>query len=41
MCICMYMDVCECMSVHVYCGVLCLLIVSVLWILTFEQWMVI
>ena len=39
--ICIWMYVRECMFIHVYYNVLYLLIVSVLWILTFEQRMVI
>ena len=39
--ICIWMYVCECMFIHVYYKILYLLIVSVLWILTFEQRMVI
>ena len=39
--ICIWMYVCECMFIYVHYNVLYVLIVSVLWILTFEQWMVI
>ena len=41
--ICMWMCVCvcECVFVHVHYNILCLLIVSVLWILAFGQRMVI
>ena len=39
--ICIWMYVCGCVLLHVYYNILYLLIVSVLWILTFEQRMVI
>ena len=39
--ICIWMYVCECLFIHVYYNILYLLILSVLWILTFEQRMVI
>ena len=39
--LCIWMYVCECVFIHVYYNILYLLIVSVLWILTFEQRMVI
>ena len=39
--ICIWMYVCECVFIHVNYNILYLLIVSVLWILTFEQRMVI
>ena len=39
--ICIWMYVCGCVFMHVYYNILYLLIVSVLWILTFEQRMVI
>ena len=40
-CVCIYMYMGGCVFMHVYYNILYLLIVSVLWILTFEQRMVI